>query len=162
MEASVQDPQVTEHGDEIGEDGLLVMPVMFRSRGRGFRVVLDPKRPAFDAHGAHVGDTPGAVADFKPAGTYETRDPAVVDFLMARDSFNLEFFRVGMEPGRAPDSAPVMDKLMQATLDLDVKTIEEILEAERADGGHKRGDVINAAESALRRLHGLDVADVSD
>ena len=159
MEASVQEPQVTEHGDEIGEDGLLVMPVQFRSRGRGFRVVIDPKRPAFDVHGAHVGDTPGEVAEFKPDGLYETRDPAIVKYLMARDSFNLEFVRVGMEPGRAPDSAPVLDKIMQATIDLDVKAIEEILEAERGTGGHGRGDVVNAAESALRRLHGLEVAE---
>ena len=156
MEASVQDPQVTEHGDEIGEDGLLVMPVAFRSRGAGFRVVLDPKRPQYDAVGVHTGDSAGKVADFNPNGYFETRDPEVVAFLMARDSFNLEFFRVGMEPGRAPDSAPVLDRIMQAAIELDVKAIEEILEAERADGGHKRGDVLNAGESALRRLNGLD------
>lgn len=159
MEASVQEPQVTEHGDEVGEDGLLVMPVMFRSRGVGFRAVLDPKRPQFDAVGVHTGDSAGEVAEFKPDGTFETRDPAVVKDLMARDSFNLEFFRVGMEPGRAPDSAPVLDRIMQATIDLDVKAIEEILEAERAEGGHNRGDVIGAGESSLRRLHGLDVGD---
>lgn len=154
MEAAVKDKT-----DEIGEDGLLVYPVMFRARGVGFRAVLDPKRPAFDALGQHVGDTEGAVAEFKPNGTYETRDPAVVKSLMERDSFNLEFFRVGMEPGRAPDSAPVLDRIMQATIDLDVKAIEEILEAERAEGGHNRGDVIGAGESSLRRLHGLDVGD---
>ena len=159
MEGSVKDPQVTEHGDEIGEDGLLVMPVMFRSRGTGFRVVLDPKRPRFDSVGTHIGDTAGAVAEFKPNGMYETRDPEVVAFLMSRDSFNLEFFRVGMEPGRAPDSAPTLDRILQAALDLDSATIEELLEAERAEGGHQRGDVINAAESALRRLNGLDTGD---
>ena len=83
MEASVQEPQVTEHGDEIGEDGLLAFPVLFRSRGVGFRVVLDPKRPQFDAVGVHTGDSAGKVAEFKPNGTFETRDPAVVKFLMA-------------------------------------------------------------------------------
>lgn len=146
----------TEHGDEIGPDGRLTMPVLFRSRGRQFRAVTDPKRPFFDSVGVRIGDTPGAVCEFAPNGTYETDDPGIVAALMARPSFNLEFVRVGMEVDRPPDSRPVIDKIMQAMLDLDVPVIDEILEAETADGGHDRPDVIAACESALRRCANLD------
>lgn len=138
-------------GDEIGEDGRLTNDVQFRSRGRRFRAVTVAKRPVFDNHGVKVGETPGEVAEFAE-GLLTTRDPIVVWSLMTRSSFNREFFRVGMEPDAVPDSQPALDKLMKATIELDVGTIEEIQAQERE--GDKRPDVLAFCETALRKIHG--------
>lgn len=138
-------------GDEIGEDGRLTNDVQFRSRSRRLRVVVQPQRPQFDQYGQQRAAAPGIVAEFHE-GLYTTTDPTIVWSLMTRSSFNREFFRVGMEPDAVPDSQPVLDKLMKATIELDVGTIEEIQAAER--DGDKRPDVLAFCETALRKIHG--------
>lgn len=140
-------------GDEIGEDGRLTMPVQFRSRGRRLRVVVVAKRPLFDSNGMKVGETPGQVAEFQE-GLFSTDDPTTVYSLMIRSSFNREFFRVGMEPDAVPDSAPVIERLVKAAIELDAPTIQGLLDAERA--ADNRPDVIALAETSLRRIEGLD------
>ena len=138
-------------GDELGEDGLLTSDVQFRSRSRRLRVVVRAQRPRYDQYGQQREADAGIVAEFHE-GLYTTRDPEIVWSLMTRQSFNREFFRVGMEPDAVPDSAPVIDRLVKAAIELEVGLIEEILTAERA--GDKRPDVIALAETSLRRIHG--------
>lgn len=122
--------------------------VLFRSRGRGFRAVMqasfdEPTNFGIKRH-------KGRVIEFAPSGEYRTSDPEEIAHLRGLGTLNLEFWEVGKEPDRIPSPEPVIDRILAATLELDLATLETIEHEER--GGYGREQVLSAVRSARRQV----------
>lgn len=126
--------------------------VTFISKGKMFRAVRKPATRRITDFG--VEPIAGIAYDFQPNGRFTTDDPDAIEYLESLPTFNREFWRLGSEPDRVPDPGPVLDEIMDAALELDATRLVEIAEAERQ--GPNREAVLRAAQSALRKVQGID------
>lgn len=118
-------------------------------RGSNFNVVRKARHRFVDASGEAV-VTPGVHYDFAPTGHFVTDDLEVIEYLKRRPGFNLEFWELGEEPGGAPSAEPVLDRIMEARIEMDVEALDAIEHEERA--GHGRPQVLQGVEAARRSI----------
>lgn len=128
--------------------------VEFRARGVAFKAVIKPSHRKITEHGQEF--VAGEYADFAPNGLYRTSDQRIIDHLRSIPTFNTEFFEVGAELGRDADPAPVLEAIMQATIELDDERLSQIESEERA--GHNRGTVLQSAAAARQQVQLLGAA----
>lgn len=139
---------------EIEEDVAELEPtevdeVIFRSKGRGFRAIMIP-RHRWTAGNGEVQVTPGKTLEFGPNGEYRTSDAAEIKHLKGLQSFNREFWQVGAEPGRVPDSQPMLERVVEAGISLDIAKLDELEQEEST--GFARHDVMVSIKAAKARV----------
>lgn len=137
-------------GDNIGPAP--VDEVVFRSKGVNFRAVRVP-RHRWTAPNGEVQVSDGVTYEFAPKGEFRTDDPEAIAYLRGLGSFNREFWEVGNEPGRIPDSGPMIERVAAASAALNLEALDELELEERA--GHKRHDVlthITASKVAVKKM----------
>lgn len=122
--------------------------VVFRARGRNFRVVMQPAydEPTNFGIRRHAGYT----IEFGSEAEYRTGDPEEIEYLRRLPTLNREFWEVGAEPFGVPDPEPVIDRIMTATIELDGAALESIENEERA--GYQREAVMTAVRRARARV----------
>ena len=149
VEPAENDPRrnIPVEGDEV--DGQPFEPVTFRARGRNQRIVRVPatRWTTLNGEAQHAG---GISYDFAPTGDFTALNSNVANFLRGRPMFNVEFWELGAEPHAAPDPSVVLDKVLQATMELDLDTLEELRAKEAASHGRKV--VLDAITAAQRRI----------
>lgn len=126
--------------------------VIFRSKGVNFRAVRVP-RHRWTAPNGEVQVSDGVTYEFAPKGEFRTDDPEAIAYLRGLGSFNREFWEVGNEPGRIPDSQPMIERVVGASTALDLEGLDELEREERA--GYKRHDVlthITAAKVTVKKM----------
>jgi hypothetical protein len=133
-------PDVAEEGFE---------PVIFRSKGKNQRVVRVPatRWTTLNGEAQHAG---GIAYNFEPNGEFVAKSANVAEFLRRRPMFNVEFWEVGAEPHTPPDPSLMLDKILKATMELDLDTLEELRAAEAASHGRKV--VLDQITAAQRRI----------
>lgn len=132
-------------------DDLLAEEVIFRSKGANFKAIRIGQRRWKEDGETQVS---GRVAyEFGPNGEFRTRDARAVTYLEKLDSFNLEFWRVGSEPGAPPSSDQIIERIMELALEFDDAGLEEIETAEQST--HQRGDVLKTVAAARRKVQGV-------
>jgi hypothetical protein len=124
--------------------------VRFRSRGVNYSLTVVPARTRLTDFGKE--DLPGRRISFAPDGEYVTDDPEEIAAIRATPMLNLEVFEVGAEPDAIPASDEVLDRIMQAAMELDAETLEAIEATEVA--GYNRRDVLASVRSARLRVSG--------
>jgi hypothetical protein len=133
-------PDVAEEGFE---------PVVFRSKGKNQRIVRVPatRWTTLNGEAQHAG---GIAYNFEPNGEFVAKSENVAEFLRRRPMFNVEFWEVGNEPHTPPDPSLMLDKILKATMELDLDTLEELRAAEAASHGRKI--VLDQITAAQRRI----------
>lgn len=124
--------------------------IRFRSRGVNYALTIEPARTRLNDFGKE--EIPGRRISFAPDGEYVTSDPVEIAALRATPMLNLEVFEVGAEPDAIPPSDDVLDRIMQAAMELDAETLEAIEATEVA--GYNRRDVLASVRSAQLRVRG--------
>jgi hypothetical protein len=147
--AAQLDGTTSDGGD--GDDPL-DEPVLFRSRGKEFRLNVVPRRRFTGPTGEQY-FTNGVSLDFSPDGVYSTRNRRNVEILRSRPGMNREYWEVGKEPHTAPDPQLVVEKIIDLTLQLDDEGLAQIEADERAS--HKRPAVLQAAAAARLKIQGF-------
>lgn len=102
----------------------------------------------------HMGRTetsPGVAYQFKD-GQLEALSPDVADYLRQRPGFGSLFWEAGAKPGAVPDPKVMLDKVLEAAMDLDVDRLSELLEQEIEND--KRPVVLVQIRAALKKIHG--------
>lgn len=134
------------------DDEAPVEEVTFRAKGVNFRAVMVP-RQRWTAPNGEVQVSDGVTYEFAPKGEFRTDDPEAIAYLRGLGSFNREFWEVGNEPGRIPDSGPMIERVAAASAALNLEALDELELEERA--GHKRHDVlthITASKVAVKKM----------
>jgi hypothetical protein len=140
-------------------DDLLDEDVVFRSKGRGFRVVHIGQRRWSEmgmqqvSAGITYEFSPGGDVEDPQAGAFRTRDRRAVEYLRSLDSYGRDFYEVGNEPGRVPSSESTIEKIMSLALELDDAGLEELQETEQE--GYQRQDVLVAVSKAREKVQGM-------
>jgi hypothetical protein len=124
--------------------------VRFRSRGVNYSLTIVPARTRITDFGKE--EIPGRRVSFAPDGEYVTDDPVEIAALRATPLLNLEVFEVGAEPDAIPPADDVLDRIMQAAMELDAETLEAIEASEVA--GYNRREVLASVRSAQLRVRG--------
>ena len=132
--------------------------VLFRSRGRNFRAVMQAAYAEPTNFG--IKQNKGRAIEFAPTGEYRTSDPEEIKHLRSLPTMNNEFWEVGKEPDALPDPEPVIERIMSAVVELDLATLDTIENEERA--GYKREQVLSAVRSARRRVTDATVPPAPD
>lgn len=149
QQRALTEAAVNSHPGDPAVDERLDEPVLFRSKGRNFSCTMVASNRWFAPNGqAQI--TEGRRLDFAPTGEYESDEVRVVEFLRSRDSFNREFWEVGNEPGAVPSPELLLDKIVAASVALDLEALEEIEAVEQ--GGHARELVMKAVRSARNQV----------
>jgi hypothetical protein len=140
-------------------DELLDVEVVYRSKGTNFAAVRIGRRRWMEQGEQQV---TGRVAyEFAPSGEFRTRDRRIVDYLESLPTFNLEFWRVGAEPGRPPSTELVDEQIMAAVATLNDDVLSELEVQER--NVHKREQVLARILTARRSVQGtLATAEVDE
>lgn len=155
---------------------------IFLARRDGLRLTKVSRYPIRGASGQQVGETPGEVLVFRDArfycpaeGTVAVEDGREIDAAEVRawllggtvvkdgqevtfrphrllGDVNEGFWAV--ETKAPPVSREELDRIVNATMQWDVPTLERILEQERA--GWEREDVLQVAEGAIERIHAME------
>lgn len=142
-------------GQHSGEH--LDAPVTFRARGAdrpggcNFNIV----RRAQTRSVLETGETVFSQAvhyNFAPSGYFTTDDAQVAAHIRATPGYGVEVVEVGAESGDVPSPGPVLDKILQARIELDVAKLDEIEHAERGEEGWKRAVVLEAVAAARRSM----------
>jgi hypothetical protein len=133
----------------------LATPVTFRSRGANQNVIrkgrarsVGPTGEAVVTRGVHYAFAPAM--DGERGGVFTTDDEDVVEFLKARPGFGVEYWVVGEEPNDVPSAGPTLDRILEATIELDVEVLDSIEHEERK--GWNRAAVLGAVAAARRRI----------
>jgi hypothetical protein len=124
-------------------------PVTFRSRGSDFLMIRKARHRHVNESGEAVVTT-GVHYSFAPTGTFVTDDEDVVDYIRTSPGFNAEVFEVGNEPDRTPDAGPVLDRIIDARIQLDVETLDRLEHEERS--GYQRPQVLEAIAASRRSM----------
>lgn len=127
-------------------------PVIFRAKA-GVKSQLRMVRIAryrYDVNGQER-LSPGAAYQFSE-GELIAKSQDVADWVRSRPGFNVVFWEAGNEPHSAPDPGVMLDKVLDATLELDVEKLEELRGLEQ--GSHKRPLVLKRIDAALSKIHG--------
>lgn len=138
------------NGEPEGDD-LLEAEAIYRSKGANFSAVRIGRRRWMDQGEQQVSGR--VVYDFAPNGEFRTRDKRAVEYLEKLPTLNLEFWRVGAEPGALPSSDAVLERITDLTIELDDKGLEEIQLEEQTT--HQRPDVLKQVEIARRKVQGI-------
>lgn len=154
LEGTVSEGAVLEDGEIVEHSGKKIAPVTFKSRGSNQVVICKARHRLVDARGG-VQVTPGVSYQFTPdeggkGGVFTTDDKVVADYLRSREGFNREYVEVGNEPDRMPSPAPVIDRVMDAQIELDIDALDEIEHEENATWA--RPAVLEAVAAARRRV----------
>jgi hypothetical protein len=155
LEGTVLPGSVDENGDPVEHSGRkLPRPVTFKSKGKNQTIIRKGRHRFTDISG-DVQVTTGVHYSFAPNGEFSTDDEEVVEFLKRKPEFDVLFWLEGAEPDRTPDAGPVVDRVIQAVIDLDVAALDEVEHEERA--GYAREAVLVAVDRARRQITLLDV-----
>jgi hypothetical protein len=144
---------------EVQED---FVPVKFRAMGpkpeKSELRVLRVGRHEY-THMGRTEHSPGVAYQFL-RGEFEALSQDVVDYLKSRPTFNVLFCEAGQEPGAAPDPGVMLEKVLNAVMELDDDALRELFDREQAS--HKRPVVLKAILHGRRQIRGQTGATQGD
>jgi hypothetical protein len=151
--------------------------VLFMSRRSDLRLVKVPRYPQFGAGGMKVGEQPGEAVEFREgrldvpvAGKMELADGRKVnaqeihDWLVGNAERDIPAHRLlgdveggfwRVDPVAPPVSEEELNRVTDATLDLDVATLREIMAQEEA--GWNRDTLLNVARRQIDKIEAIRV-----
>jgi hypothetical protein len=138
-----------EHSGKLTPGGI---PIVFLSKGKN-HVLLKKGRVRFTNARGELVVTEGVQYDFSPDGRFETDDQEVADYIQSRPNFGVEVYQMGFDPAAAPDPQPVLDTILEATIELDDARLAALEAEEQA--GLKRDLVLKTVAAARRRVQGM-------
>lgn len=143
----------------VGEHSGAVLdpPVTFRARGAdkpggcNFNIVRKAQHRTVLESGEAVFSL-ATHYNFAPSGYFTTDDEDVAAYIRRSPGYGVEVMELGAEQGDVPSPGPVLDRIMQARIDLDVEALDEIEHRERGGEGWKRPVVLEAIAATRRSM----------